>query len=162
MQRPKLEPGQEWVWEYPRPPRLERCARLVRVEFGGFQIARSDRAWRVLETSHPPNIYVPREDVVAEYLHPSGAASFCEWKGNASYFDVVVGKRVARMAAWSYARPEPPYEALAGAIAFYPGRVDACYLDDEPVRAQEGTFYGGWITGDVVGPFKGGPGTSGW
>jgi len=159
---PRPGPGQESVWEYPRPPRLERCLRRVRVVFAGVTVAQSERAFRVLETSHPPSYYIPPEDVRIDLLEPRPEKTVCEWKGGASYWSLHVGERVAASCAWSYADPPPPYEALRGCLAFYPGRVDACFVDHERVRAQEGGFYGGWITSDLVGPFKGGPGTSGW
>ena len=162
MNPPKLDPGQEWVWDYPRPPRVEQSARLVRVEFAGREVARSTRSWRVLETSHPPIFYFPREDVAMDALRSTTGGSFCEWKGNASYFDLAVGERISRRAAWTYEHPVRAYSALTGAIAFYSGRVDAAYVDDERVQSQEGNFYGGWITSETVGPFKGSPGTEGW
>jgi uncharacterized protein (DUF427 family) len=161
-QRPPLEPGQEWVWDYPRPPRLEPSKRPVRIVHAGIEIARSDRALRILETSHPPVYYIPREDVQMALLRPAAGSSFCEWKGRASYLDLVCGdERVAR-AAWTYEAPVRAYAALAGHVAFYSSRVDECYVGDERVDPQAGDFYGGWITSDVVGPFKGGPGTIGW
>ena len=153
----------ENVWEYPRPPRLEPCARRVRVELGGVTIADSTRALRVLETSHPPAIYVPPGDIASGALQASAQrATYCEWKGIAHYFDVVAADRTAAAAAWAYADPVPAFAALRDHVSFYPGRVDACYLDDELVVAQEGGFYGGWVTNDIVGPFKGASGTSGW
>ncbi|MFN3429915.1 MAG: DUF427 domain-containing protein [Candidatus Sericytochromatia bacterium] len=160
--RPVLTSGQEWVWDYPRPPRVEPSVRQVRVVLNGRTIADTRRAVRVLETSHPPVWYVPRADVVRDALAPNLRSSVCEFKGVASYFDVVAGGRRELAAAWSYERPAPGYEALAGHIAFYPGRMEACFVDDEPVTAQPGDFYGGWITRDIVGPFKGGPGSVGW
>ncbi len=161
-QRPSLAPGQEWVWDYQRPPRLERSGRLVRVVSGGIEIARSDRALRVLETSHPPVYYVPPHDVQMTSLHRVPDTSFCEWKGVASYYDLVVGDRRVARAAWRYEAPLPAYAELENYVAFYPGRVDACYVGDERVQTQAGDFYGGWITSEIVGPFKGAPGTSGW
>lgn len=152
----------ESVWDYPRPPRVEPCARRVRVELGGVVVADSRRALRVLETSHPPGIYVPSQDITPGTLRPSAQRStLCEWKGAASYFDVVVPGSVARDAAWGYPEPASAFGALRDHVSFYPGRV-ACRLDDELVQAQEGGFYGGWITADVEGPFKGPPGTAGW
>ena len=153
----------ENVWEYPRPPAVVPCARRVRIELGGVMIADSARALRVLETSHPPTIYLPSGDVAADVLRAAGGTSVCEWKGRAAYFDVLGGSgRVAERAAWTYPAPAPAFAALAGHVSFYPGRMDAAWLDDERVVAQEGDFYGGWITGDLVGPFKGLPGTLGW
>ena len=149
----------EDVWGYPRPPRVEPCTRRVRVLAGGELVADSRRALRVLETSHPPGIYVPPEDVQMELLQPvAGKRTYCEYKGAAVYFDV----NGCAAAAWAYPDPSPGFEAIAGHLSFYPSRVDECRLDEEVVRAQEGGFYGGWITGDLRGPFKGARGTLGW
>lgn len=150
-------PGQESVWDYPRPPRVEPTPRRIRVELGGVTIVDTTRALRVLETSHPPVYYVPIGDVREGVLAPSKRASFCEFKGSARYFDVRVGDRVEADAAWTYDEGE-----LKGHVAFYAGRMDACFVGDERARPQEGSFYGGWITSDLAGPFKGGPGTMGW
>ncbi|HWE40224.1 MAG TPA: DUF427 domain-containing protein [Isosphaeraceae bacterium] len=155
-------PGQESVWDYPRPPRLEKCDMHVQVIFNGVVVADTRRAYRVLETSQPPTYYIPAEDVRADRLEPSGRSSFCEWKGRASYHALVVGDRRSADAAWSYPEPSPAFAAIRGHLAFYPSRVDACTVAGEAVRAQAGDFYGGWITGAIVGPFKGEPGTSGW
>jgi uncharacterized protein (DUF427 family) len=153
----------ENVWDYPRPPALVPCERRVRLELGGATIADSVRALRVLETSHAPTIYVPEGDISAGTLGPAAGSSLCEWKGRAAYFDVAGGDgRIVERAAWTYPAPVPEYAALAGHFAFYPGRMDAAWLDDERVLAQPGDFYGGWITADLEGPFKGGPGTLGW
>jgi uncharacterized protein (DUF427 family) len=155
-------PGQESVWDYPRPPRVEPVSRHIRVVFNGAVVADTHQALRVLETSHPPVYYVPLEDVRIETLVPEPGTSFCEWKGRARYYSVVVGDRRAEKAAWAYPDPVAPYRPLAGHVAFYAGPMDACTVDDEQVTPQPGGFYGGWITRDVVGPFKGGPGTWGW
>jgi len=155
-------PGQESVWDYPRPPRLEPERRRVRVVLGGEVLAESDRALRVCETASPPTVYVPREDVRVERLEPSARRSFCEWKGEARYWSARAGECRVADVAWSYPRPEPGFEALRDHLAFYPARVDACFLDDEAVEAQAGRFYGGWVTREIVGPFKGEPGTEGW
>jgi len=154
----------ESVWSYPRPPRLEPCERRVRIVLGGITIADSTDALRVLETSHPPGIYVPPRDFIAGSLASARLRrTVCEWKGLASYLDVHGGSgRVVRGAAWAYPAPVPAYAALRDHVSVYPGRMDACYLDDELVTAQEGDFYGGWITADIEGPFKGPPGTFGW
>ena len=152
----------ESVWSYPRPPRVEPLHRCARVEFDGRIVADSVRALRVLETSHPQVIYFPPADVHLEWLNPAPGSSICEWKGQASYWNLEERSRSSRSAAWSYRNPTPPYPQLKDHVAFYPGRVDACYLDDERVETQEGDFYGGWITADIVGRFKGGPGTAGW
>jgi uncharacterized protein (DUF427 family) len=155
-------PGQESVWDYPRPPRLERTDRHLVVEHRGVVVADTTAAWRVLETSQPPAYYLPRQDVAMELLEPAELRTFCEWKGLADYVDLVVeGERVAE-AAWCYPDPTPSFEAIRDHLAFYPQRVDACYVDGERVQANEGGFYGGWITSWVIGPFKGGPGTLGW
>jgi uncharacterized protein (DUF427 family) len=134
----------------------------VKIIFNGMVIAETESALRVLETSHPPNIYVPRADVAAGTLTPSDHRSVCEWKGAAEYWDICVGARVATAAAWSYANPRGGFEVLVDHLSFYPKLMDACYLGEELVTPQPGGFYGGWITSDVVGPFKGGAGTRGW
>jgi len=152
----------ESVWEYPRPPRLEPSSARVRIVFAGVTIADSTSALRILETSHPPTWYIPPADVRRELLDPAERRTFCEFKGQASYWTIRVGDRVSEDCAWSYSHPAHPYEALRDHFAFYASRVDACFVDDEQVQAQPGDFYGGWITSDVVGPFKGGPGTRGW
>ncbi len=156
------DPVTESVWEYPRPPALVPCERRVRIELGGVGVADSTRALRVLETSHPPTIYIPPADVDPACIQPGAGRSFCEWKGMASYLDVVAGDCCEPSAAWVYPDPVAPYEALRDHIAFYPGRMDACWLGDERVQSQPGDFYGGWITADLRGPFKGGAGTRGW
>jgi uncharacterized protein (DUF427 family) len=125
-------------------------------------IAESRRTWRVLETSHPPVYYIPPQDIRSAYLAPSHGGSWCEWKGRAAYFDIVVGEKVAQKAAWSYPNPTKSFAAIKDHVAFYAGLMDRCLVDGEEVIPQPGGFYGGWITSDVVGPFKGAPGTSGW
>lgn len=162
MKREEPGPGQESVWDYPRPPRLENSDKHVRVELNGKTIAETHDAKRVLETSHPPVYYIPPEDVKMEYLERESGSSYCEWKGQAHYYSVSVGDRTVEKAAWCYGSPNQRFDAIKDHIAFYPHKMDACYIDDEEVRAQEGSFYGGWITDDIVGPFKGGPGTMGW
>jgi uncharacterized protein (DUF427 family) len=152
----------ESVWEYPRPPRIEPTSRRIRVVLGGETILDTQRAVRVLETSHPPVFYVPKDDLLDADLIRSSRSSICEFKGRAIYWSIRTGARTAADAAWEYPDPAPGFEALRGRIAVYPERVDACFVDDEQVAAQEGSFYGGWITSDLVGPFKGGPGTVGW
>jgi len=148
----------ERVWDYPRPPALVPCQRRVRIELGGVTIADSTTALRVLETSHPPTIYVPARDIADGVLEPGRGRSLCEWKGEAAYLDV--GDR--RAAAWTYRAPVAAFAALRAHVSFYPSRMDACWLDDERVQSQDGDFYGGWITADLVGPFKGARGTLGW
>jgi uncharacterized protein (DUF427 family) len=155
-------PGQESVWDYPRPPRLERSGRRVAVDLGGVRIVDTTLALRVLETSHPPVYYVPLADFTAVELTPTDRTSMCEFKGRARYWTLAAGGRVARDAAWSYPQPVPAFAALADHLAVYPSRMDACWVDGEQVQAQAGDFYGGWITSHVVGPFKGAPGTWRW
>ena len=165
MRRPTPEPpgpGQESVWDYPRPPRLERTSQLVEVTFGGRLVARTDAALRVLETSHPPTYYLPMTSFVEGALRPAPGGSLCEWKGRAAYLDVVAGDAVARGAAWHYPSPTRAFAEIAGHVALYPGAMDRCTVDGEVVRAQPGGFYGGWVTSAVVGPFKGDPGTMYW
>ena len=152
----------ESVWDYPRPPRAEPSTRRIRVVIGGVTVADTTRPIRVLETSHPPTYYVPPEDVRREYLRPSRRRTYCEFKGQASYYDLVVGEREVRDAAWYYPDPNERFAAIRDHVAFYPGRVDACFVEEEQGVAQAGDFYGGWLTADIVGPFKGGPGTAGW
>lgn len=153
----------ERVWDYPRPPAVAPCRHRVRLELAGVTLADSAAALRVLETSHPPTVYVPPGDVRGDLLTESDAGStWCEFKGAARYLDAVVDGRRFPAVGWTYRDPTPGYEALRDHIAFYPGRADAAWMGDERVRAQASDFYGGWITADVVGPFKGPPGTLGW
>jgi len=155
--------GVERVWDYPRPPALVPCDRRVLIEAAGMVIAESTNALRVLETSHPPTIYLPPADVRSDLLAASTARqTFCEFKGVAHYLDLVVNETQIAEVAWTYPQPAAGYEALRDHVSFYPGRVDAAWLDEERVNAQPGDFYGGWITADLVGPFKGSPGTLGW
>ena len=162
MQRIKPGPGQESVWDYPRPPRLEPSSKTIKIVFDGQVLARTSRAFRVLETSHPPVYYVPLEDINREMLRDSAQTSFCEWKGTAHYYTVFHGEKIARDAAWYYPAPTPAFGPIQNYVAFYPSRMDACWVDGERVQAQEGDFYGGWITSEIVGPFKGGVGSWGW
>lgn len=165
MTRPEKvvpQPGQESVWDYPRPPRVEPSTERVEVVLGGVVVARADRSWRVLETSHPPTYYLPRDAFEPGVLSEADGSTWCEWKGQASYYDLVAGGVVAASAAWAYLAPSPGFEAIAGAVAVMPGQVDRCTVDGEVVDPQPGGFYGGWITSRVVGPFKGTPGTRGW
>jgi uncharacterized protein (DUF427 family) len=153
----------ESVWDYPRPPRLEPVPQRVRVRHRGITVADTVAALRILETSHPPVYYLPHEDVAADLLRPSATRqSFCEFKGLASYWDLVVECSTVRDVAWSYAQPVAAYAPLAGHLAFYASRVDECWVGDERVMPQAGDFYGGWITTNLRGPFKGAPGTLGW
>ncbi len=164
MARQRVEPGpgQESVWDYPRPPRLEDVEGKVKVVFGGVTLAYTTRAKRVLETSHPPVYYVPPGDIRMEHLRPAAGASLCEWKGQARYYDVVTDERTEEGAAWYYPSPVPAFADLKDYVAFYPSKMDACWVGGEKVGAQPGDFYGGWITPNVVGPFKGAPGTWNW
>lgn len=155
-------PGQESVWDYPRPPRLEDSGKRVKVVFGDVTLAYTTRAKRVLETSHPPVYYFPPEDVRMEHLTPTDGTSFCEWKGRAQYYRISTEEREEDRAAWSYPNPTGEFESLEDYIAFYPSLMDMCWVDGEKVELQEGDFYGGWVTSEVVGPFKGAPGTRGW
>jgi uncharacterized protein (DUF427 family) len=150
------------VWDYPRPPRLEKVPQRIQVVLGGKTIADTRSAYRVLETSHPPNYYLPPTDIAEGRLVRTRGSSHCEWKGLAHYYDVVAGDVVAGEAAWGYDRPTRAFAAIAGYVAFYPALMDACLVDDEVVEPQPGGFYGGWITANLVGPFKGGPGTQRW
>jgi uncharacterized protein (DUF427 family) len=152
----------ESVWDYPRPPRVELSSRLIRVVFNGRTIAETKRALRLLETSHPPTYYIPPGDVQRQYLLRTNHRSTCEFKGAATYYTLKVRERKSEDAAWIYHNPKTPYESIRDHVAFYPARVDACYVDEERVQAQQGDFYGGWITSDIEGPFKGGPRTEGW
>jgi len=150
------------VWDYPRPPALERTESHLVVELGGVVIAETRRAWRVLETSQPPAYYFPPEDVRLDLVEPSATRTFCEWKGQAGHRSIRVGERVAVDAAWCYERPVDRFEPIRDHLAFYAQRVDRCSVDGETVQPMDGSFYGGWITSKVVGPFKGGPGTAWW
>jgi uncharacterized protein (DUF427 family) len=153
----------ERVWDYPRPPAVVPCERRARVELAGEVLADSTRALRVLETSHPPTIYVPLADVREELLAERDARpTWCEYKGPARYLDAAIAGRRFKTIGWSYPDPSPGYEVLRDHVALYPGRVDAAWLDDERVQAQQGDFYGGWITADLIGPFKGPRGTLAW
>ena len=154
--------GQESVWDYPRPPRLEPFTGSITVELGGQTIASTERAWRVLETSHPPTYYLPHDAFSTGVLREVEGMSWCEWKGQASYYDLVTDTRIAPKAAWTYLNPTPGFEPIAGAIAVMPALVDRCTVNGEDVLPQPGGFYGGWITSWVVGPFKGVPGSMGW
>ncbi|MEL7353785.1 MAG: DUF427 domain-containing protein [Cyanobacteria bacterium J06649_5] len=155
-------PNQESVWDYPRPPRLEAVTKHIKIIFNNQLIADTHRAKRILETSHPPNYYLPIEDIAIAYLTPSTKTTYCEWKGRAEYYTLRVGDRTAKNVAWHYPTISPAYAALQAHIGFYPGPMDACYIDNEKVTPQAGNFYAGWITQDIVGPFKGGADTWGW
>ena len=165
IDRPQREPpgpGQESVWDYPRPPVVEVSTEHVVVEFAGRVVADTRRAVRVLETSHPPSYYLPRADVDTSMLETVARRTVCEFKGEAAYADLVVGDRRSRLACWWYPTPAPGFETLRDRVTFYPSRVDRALVDGEQVTSSEGDFYGGWITSRVVGPFKGAPGTAFW
>jgi uncharacterized protein (DUF427 family) len=154
--------GQESVWDYPRPPLVEQRQERIVVKIGGQVIVDTTDAVRVLETSHPPVYYVPIAAFPAGVLVPVAGTTMCEFKGEAHYFDVVAEAVVAARAAWTYPAPSRGFDALATRVALYPSQMDCCEIDGERVTTQAGDFYGGWITSNIVGPFKGGPGTSGW
>ena len=159
-------PGQESVWDYPRPPRLEPTDDHIVVAYGDVIVADTRNAQRLLETSQPPAYYIPPADVNTEVLTASLHRSFCEWKGQANYYDLslpagpLLNGRVDQV-GWGYQTPSERYQALAGHFAFY-AQMLACSVNGELVQSNEGDFYGGWITSKVVGPFKGGPGSSFW
>jgi uncharacterized protein (DUF427 family) len=156
------EPGQESVWDYPRPPTVEATSAHLRVVHRGRVLAETRSALRVLETSQPPVFYFEPLDVDLDLLERSASRTFCEWKGFAGYWSLRAPDASVDDVAWSYESPTPPYAALAGRLAFYPQRVEECWVDGERVRPNPGSFYGGWITSRVVGPFKGDPGTEHW
>jgi uncharacterized protein (DUF427 family) len=157
-------PGQESVWDYPRPPRLEPVEVRITVVLGGVTIVDAPQSFRVLETSHPPSYYIPKRFFAPGSLVAAagGGASLCEWKGRASYYTLTGGGKTAERAAWGYSHPTPAFGAIADCVALYAGPMDRCTVGDELVTPQSGQFYGGWITPRIVGPFKGGPGSSGW
>ena len=152
-------PGQESVWDYPRPPAISRESRPIEIRDGETRVASTTRSYKVMETASPPTFYLPRETVDFELLVPMRQTTYCEWKGAATYW--ALRRNPTEPVAWTYERPRARFEKIKGHIAFYPGRVD-CYLGDELARTQPGRFYGGWITSEVVGPFKGEPGTAHW
>jgi uncharacterized protein (DUF427 family) len=155
-------PQPENVWDYPRPPRIEPFTGPITVELGGEVVASASRALRVLETSHPPTYYLPREAFAPGALRAAPGSSWCEWKGQAAYYDLVGGGAVAPKAAWTYPRPTPAFASIAGMVAVLAARVDRCTVNGEVVVPQPGDFYGGWITSWITGPFKGVPGSMGW
>lgn len=165
MRNPNPEPaapGRESVWDYPRPPRVEADGRRVVVRFNDHVIADTTSSHRVLETSHPPVFYIPPEDVRIEYLRASQKQTWCEFKGDAHYYDIEVDGKSVASAAWCYPQPMQEFTQIQHAIAFYPGMMDSCTVDGEEVQRQDGDFYGGWITSEIAGPFKGAPGTNHW
>jgi len=162
MKRIEPKGGQESVWDYPRPPKLEATSKRLKIILGGETIAETNRAFRVLETSHPPVYYFPMENVRMDFLTETANSSYCEWKGHAGYYALQVGEKRIENAAWFYENPTREFAEIKNYIAFYPSKMDACFVDDELVEMQQGDFYGGWITKDIVGPFKGAVGTWGW
>ncbi len=154
--------GQESVWDYPRPPRLEPVRKRIEISFAGMRIVDAPDCFRVLETSHPPVYYIAPAFVAPGVLRSAAGSSICEWKGRADYFDVTANGRIAARAAWRYQTPTAAFAAIAGFCAFYAGLMDHCSVDGETVTPQPGGFYGGWITTGIVGPFKGEPGSMGW
>ncbi|NMG08348.1 DUF427 domain-containing protein [Brasilonema sp. UFV-L1] len=156
------QPGQESVWDYPRPARLEDSNKSIRVICNGIVLAQTSKPKRVIETSHPPVYYIPSEDIKLEHLIETPKKTWCEWKGRCQYYDVSVGDKYINHAAWRYFEPTPGFVSIQEYYAFYPSLMDACYVNDQLVTPQPGDFYGGWITSDIVGPFKGSPGTMGW
>lgn len=165
QQRPPFadtpRPDQESVWDYPRPPALVRDPRLVEVHLGGTIVASTRRAFRVLETASPPTYYLPPEDIRLDLLDLSSNGSFCEWKGEARYWDLVTDDVTVPSVGWSYPTPFAEFADLKHYVAFYPAKVECC-LAGERVTPQPGDFYGGWVTAEIVGPFKGEAGSSSW
>jgi uncharacterized protein (DUF427 family) len=160
--RIKSKLDQESVWDYPRPPRLEPVLETLKVMFAGTVVAQTRSGYRVLETSHPPVYYIPRGDVVGEFIVKAPGSTYCEFKGRAEYWSLQVSGLLSKRAAWSYPAPTPAFRLIADHLAFYASRGAACWVGDERVKSQHGDFYGGWITERILGPFKGGPGTRGW
>lgn len=161
--RPDLAgPGQESVWDYPRPAVAEPTDAHIVIKHRDRIIADTRRAVRTLETSHPPSYYIPPEDIAMELLRPADGGSFCEWKGAARYWDVVIGGVILKRVGWSYPSPTPAFYSLRDHISFYAGPLDHCSVDGKIVAPQPGSFYGGWITSDLTGPFKGVTGSMGW
>lgn len=157
-----LAPGQESVWAYPRPPRIEPVTSRVVIRLGGEVVVDTHDVVRVLETSHPPVYYLPIASFAGGALADAEGSSYCEFKGSARYLDVRGGGMTAARAAWNYPRPSHGYEALAGRVAVYAAQMDSCEVDGELVTPQPGRFYGGWITSRIAGPFKGAAGSLGW
>jgi len=152
----------ESVWDYPRPPKMEQVPQRLKVVFNNEIIAETTRGYRILETSHPPTYYFPPTDVVMSWLKAENKSTFCEFKGKASYWSVNVNGQFSEYVAWSYPNPSSKFKDIKDYLCFYASKVDSCFVGDEQVKSQEGDFYGGWITSNLVGPFKGGKGTWGW
>ena len=162
MSKIKPKPGQESVWDYPRPPRLEKTDAHIQIFFNRVIIAETKQAFRVLETSHPPVYYIPPADIQTQFLFSDNGNSFCEWKGLAHYYSLDVKGKIVKKVAWYYPKPIPEFAAIMNYVAFYPAPMDACLVNGEKVRPQPGGFYGGWITNNIVGPFKGEAGSMFW
>ena len=162
-EKPITQPtDRESVWDYPRPPIVEGVTQRIQIVFNGKKIVDSRNAKRVLETSHPPTYYIPLEDIKPGALQPAPGTSWCEWKGKAKYYDVLIGNQTAEKAAWYYPDPTPDFSEIKDHVAFYASKMDMCFVGDERVKPQPGDFYGGWITPNIDGPYKGEPGTSRW
>ncbi|MBD2187763.1 DUF427 domain-containing protein [Pseudanabaena mucicola] len=164
MHPQRIEPqlGQESVWDYPRPAIWEDTNKRIRIICNGVVLAETQQAKRVLETSHPPCYYIPIEDIKMEYLIETSRRTMCEWKGISQYYDVAIADRYIKNAAWRYFAPTPNFWEIQNSLSFYGSLMDECYVNDELITPQAGDFYGGWITADIVGPFKGEVGTWGW
>ncbi len=158
----KSKEGEESVWDYPRPPKMEKATKHLKIFHGKHTIADTIRPFRILETSHPPVYYFPPENVSMQFLKENNYTTRCEWKGEAKYYDMEIDGKLIKNVAWTYPNINKRYKEMEDYIAFYPGKFAACYVNGEPVQAQQGDFYGGWITSEIVGPFKGPPGTWGW
>ncbi|MEO1220781.1 MAG: DUF427 domain-containing protein [Pseudomonadota bacterium] len=157
-----IGPGQESVWDYPRPAICEPTSRRVQIIHKGITLVDSANAWRTLETSHPPTYYIPQTDIAMEHLHANSRRTMCEWKGQARYFDIMVADDTVQAGAWSYAEPTPGFANIQDYVAFYPEPLDHCLIDGEKITPQPGQFYGGWISQYEAGPFKGIPGSQFW
>lgn len=155
------KPEEESVWDYPRPPKLVDDKRTVEVKWNDHRIAHTTESKRVLETASPPTFYLPPKDVNTELFEEATGSSFCEWKGKATYWDIVLNDEKLKKIAWSYESPTPSFQEIAGYFSFYPGKIE-CYVDNIRVKPQSGGFYGGWMTPEIVGPVKGETGTGGW
>ncbi len=157
-----IGPGQESVWDYPRPAICEPTDRRIQIIHRGVELVDSKSAWRTLETSHPPTYYIPQSDIAMEYLKRNSRRSMCEWKGSARYFDIVAGDDHIEAGAWCYPEPSPSFAPIRDFLAFYPDPLDQCLVDGEKITPQPGQFYGGWISQYEAGPFKGGPNSRFW
>ena len=157
-----VSPGQESVWDYPRPAICEPSSRRIEIVHCGVKLVDTQNAWRTLETSHPPTYYIPQSEIDMDYLRPNARRTLCEWKGQARYFDLVIGEDRIPALAWSYTQPTEPFDPIRDFLAFYPDPLDSCLVDGKQITPQQGQFYGGWISPYECGPFKGGPGSQFW